>query len=158
MARRFRFNLESVLRYREIMEDQKRREFAEANRLSEEERVRREAMGEERSELQDEIVRLYEEQAPFKSIVDSYAMVGKLDQLMSDSANRQRQLDAIKEQRRQLLVKARQDTQMMETLKERRREEFVREQDKLEQALLDELSIQARARREMEKKIAGEGE
>lgn len=158
MARRFQFNLEAVLRYRQIMEDKKRREFAEASRRAEEERLRREEMAAERSGLQDEIVKLYAEKAPFQSVVDSYHMVGRLDALVTDSQNRQRQLDLVAEQRRQLLVKARQNTRMMETLKERRRDEFNHEQDRAEQALLDELSIQARGRREMEKKAAGEGE
>lgn len=40
----------------------------------------------------------------------------------------------------------------MENLKERRREEFIREQDKIEQALLDDLSIQAQGRRVREAK------
>lgn len=152
MAKRFRFNLDAVLRYRQIMEDQKRRDFAEANRLLEEERLRREEMLRERAEIQDEIVRSFSEQSPFQSIVTSYNMVGKLEVAARDSLGRQERLEAEKERRRQLLVAARQETRMMETLKDRRREEFVREQDKEEQSLLDELSIQARARREREKK------
>ena len=158
MARRFRFNLEPVLRYREIMEDQRRREFAEANRRAEEERLRREELASERSGIQDDIVRLYAEKAPFQSVVASYHMVGWLEGEMIESMNRQRQLDQVREQRRQLLVTARQNTQIMETLKERRREEFNYEQDKAEQSILDELAIQARARRNLERKNSGEGE
>ncbi len=46
---------------------------------------------------------------------------------------------------------------MMEILKDRRKEEFVREQDKVEQTLLDELSIQDRGRKDGERKrIEGE--
>lgn len=158
MAKRFRFNLEPVLRYRQIMEDQKRREFAEANRLVEEERLRREEILHERSEMQDEIVRSFREQAPFQSIVSSYHMVGRLEMAAVESLRRQARLEAEREQRRQHLVKARQDSKMMETLKDRRREEFVREQEKIEQNLLDELSIQARARAGTEKRNAGGGE
>lgn len=153
MARRFRFNLEAVLRYRQIMEDQKRRDFAEANRLVEEERLKREDILRERSEMQDDIVRSFADQAPFQSIVSSYHMVGRLDNAARESSDRQRQLEAEKERRRQLLVAARQNTMMMETLKEQRREEFAREQDKADQAVLDELSIQARGRRERERKL-----
>ena len=146
MARRFRFNLEAVLRYREIMEDQRRRDFAEANRLAEEERLRREDMQRERSGLQDEIVHSFEDRAPFQSVVSSYHMVGRLEQAAAESLRRQAALDAEKERRRQALVAARQATRMMETLKDRRRDEFRREEDKREQSLLDELSIQARGR------------
>ncbi len=155
MARRFRFNLEAVLRYREIMEDQKRRDFAEANRLVDEERLRREDILRERSGMQDEIVKSFQEQAPFQSVVASYHMVGRLEQAAAESLRRQQALEAERERRRALLVEARQETRMMETLKERRKEEFVREQEKIEQTLLDELSIQAKARREREEKLPG---
>ncbi|MDR0362907.1 MAG: flagellar FliJ family protein [Planctomycetota bacterium] len=146
MARRFRFNLDPVLRYRKILEDQRRRDFAEANRAAEEERVHREDIGREREEVQDEIVRLYEEQAPFQVIRDSYYLSSQLEGEAAASLNRQRRLDQALDECRKHLVKARRDTQVMETLKDRRREEFVREQDRLDQALLDELSIQARGR------------
>lgn len=158
MAKRFRFNLEAVLRYREIMEDQRRREFADANRLVEEERMRREEIQRERGELQDEIVHSFAEQAPFQSIVTSYHMVGRLEMAASESVKRQNILEAEREKRRQALVTARQQTQIMESLKERRREEFVREQDKIEQTLLDELSIQARDRRIREEKLQSTGD
>lgn len=157
MARRFRFNLEAVLRYREIMEDQKRREFAEINRMVEEERLRREDILRERGELQDEIVTSFEGQAPFQSVVTTYHMVGRLESAATESAKKQKILEAEREKRRHALVTARQETLMMETLKERRREEFVREQDKIEQTLLDELSIQAQGRRIREEKRQSEG-
>ena len=158
MAKRFRFNLEAVLRYRQIMEDQKRRDFADANRMVEEEKVRREGILQERGEMQDEIVESFASHAPFQSIVTSYHMVGRLEVAANESAQRQRQLEFEREKKRQVLVAARQETKMMETLKERRREEFVREQDKVEQSLLDELSIQARGRREREKKLEAGGD
>ncbi|MDR3210665.1 MAG: flagellar export protein FliJ [Planctomycetota bacterium] len=150
---KFRFNLQTVLRYRKIMEDQRRREFAEASRLAETERGRLGELEAERSEVQDEIVRLYSERAPFQSVVDSYHMIGRLEGLKAASLERQRQLDQVVEDRRKVLVKARQETQIMETLREHRREEFVREQDQREQAIVDELSIQARGRRLREEEL-----
>lgn len=152
MARRFKFNLSAVLRYRELMEDGKRREFAEANRLVEEERMRREDLQRERGEMQDEIVKSFQDRAPFQSIVSSYNMIGRLEQADVESRKRSLLLEAELEKRRQALVRARQETRMMETLKDRRREEFNREQDRIEQTLLDELSVQAKARRDREKR------
>lgn len=153
MARRFRFDLEAVLRYREVMEDQRRRDFAEANRLVEEERLRREGILRERSDLQDEIVRSFEERGPFQSVVSTYHMVGRLEHAAGESQKRQAALEAERERRRQALVEARRETRMMETLKDRRREEFNREQEKIEQTLLDELSVQARDRRIREERL-----
>lgn len=146
MARRFRFNLEAVLRLRERTEDERRRQFAEASRLVEEERLRREGILGERSELQDDIVKSFRERAPFQSVVTSYHMIGKLEQAAAESARRQRALEAERDRRRAALVDARRETRMLETLRERRREEFVREQERVEQLLLDELSVQARER------------
>ncbi len=150
MARRFRFNLEAVLRYRNIMADERRREFLESKKLVDEERLRREEMGRERSAAQDEIVRAFEERAPMSSIMASYRMVGSLESAMQDSLRRERQLAIEVERRRKAMVSANQEKQVMESLKERRREEFVREQDRLEQAFLDELSIQSLGRRRRE--------
>lgn len=156
MARRFQFNLDAVLRYRDIMADERRREFLEAKKLVDEERLRREEMGRERSAMQDEIVKAFEERAPMSSVMASYRMVGKLEAAMQDSLRREKQLEAEVERRRKIMIAANQDKQVMESLKERRREEFVREQDKMEQAFLDELSIQAQGRRRRDAKAEAE--
>lgn len=156
MARRFQFNLDAVLRYRDIMADERRREFLEAKKLVDEERLRREEMGRERSAMQDEIVKAFEERAPMSAVMASYRMVGKLEAAMQDSIRREKQLEAEVERRRKIMITANQDKQVMESLKERRREEFVREQDKMEQAFLDELSIQAQGRRRRDAKAEAE--
>lgn len=152
MARRFRFNLEAVLRYREVIEDQKKRDYLDINRQLNEERLKRDELQQDRSAMQDEIVRGFAEQDSFQSIVSNYNQAGRLENAIGDSLRREQQLRAELERRRVAMVQARMDTRMMETLKERRREEFVREQDRVEQALLDELSIQAQGRRVREAK------
>ena len=154
MARRFRFNLEAVLRYREIREDERRREFLEARRLVDEEKVKQREMNEERGRLQDEIVEAFQSQAPIQSVMNSYHLIGRLDVAVAESLQRQRQLEEEVEKRRLALVAARQETRMMETLKERRKEEFVMEQDRIEQAFMDELSIQSQGRRLREARAA----
>ena len=152
MARRFRFNLDPVLRYREIMENQKRLDFAKATRLVEAERFHREEIRRERGEMQDEIVKSFQEGSPFQSIVASYHMISRLEQETLESLKRSVRLEIEREKKRQVLIAARKETRVMETLKERRREEFAREQDRLEQGMLDELAIQAGARRKKEEK------
>lgn len=147
MAKRFRFNLEAVLRYREIQEDEAKREYLEIKRQIEQERVRREEMNAQRGEMQDEIVRSFEEHAPIQSVTTAYNMIGRIDSAVAESLQRQRQLEAQAEQKRQAMIVASQKKQVMETLKDRRREEFVHEQDMIEQAFLDEMSIQAQGRR-----------
>jgi flagellar FliJ protein len=156
MARRFRFNLDPVLRYREIIEDQRKREFAEMNRRLNEEKLRREEMQRERTAMQEEIVRGFENREPFQTVVASYNMVGRMDNEVAESRRREQQLQLELEKRRQAMVAARMDTRIMESLKERRKEEFVREEDRLEQNLLDELSIQQQGRRRREEAFAAE--
>lgn len=158
MARRFRFNLQAVLRYREIQEDTKRREFLEAQRAVDEEKVKRQEMNQQRGELQDEIVLAFEKHAPIQSVMNSYHMIGRLDTAVAESLRRQRQLEEEVEKRRAAMVVARQETRMMETLKEQRKEEFVREEDRLEQAFMDELSIQTQGRRVREARAAADAE
>ena len=156
MARRFRFNLETVLRYREMQEDQRKREYLEVNRQLNEERLRREDLQRDRGAMQDEIVRGFTEHDPFQSVVSNYNQVGRLENAIGESLRREQQLRAELERRRVAMVEARMDTRMMESLKERRREEFNREQEKAEQSLLDELSIQAQGRRVREAKFEAE--
>ena len=132
MARRFRFNLEGVLRYRGLLEDQRRREFAEASRRVEEERLRREELLGERAGIQDE-------------------------RSAEESDRRRREYEVEAEKRRQNLVAASRDRRVMESLKDRRREDFLREEGRREQSALDELSIQARARR-LAEEAGGGGE
>lgn len=156
MARRFRFNLEAVLRYRTIMEDERRREYLEAKRLVDEEKVKRQEMDAERNRMQDEIVAAFEKQAPIQSVMTSYHIIGRIEQAMVESLKREQQLEVEVEKRRQAMIHARQETRMMETLKERRKEEFVKEQDRVEQAFMDELSIQSQGRRVREARAAAD--
>ncbi len=156
MAKRFRFNLQAVLRYREIQEDERRREFLEAQRLVDEEKVKRAEMDRERIGLQDEIVRAFEEHAPIQSVMASYHMIGRLEGAIAESLKRQQKLEQEVEVRRQAMIAARQQTRMMETLKEARREEYIRELDRVEQAFMDELSIQSQGRRLREARAVAE--
>ena len=147
MAERFRFNLETVLRYRGIIKDRCQREFAAASRRVEEERRRGEDILRERGDIQDEIVKAFQEHSPFQSIIASYRTADSLARSAVESAKRRRELEIEAEKSRQALVEASRDKEVMESLKERRREEFRRDQERQQQALLDEMSIQSRSRR-----------
>ncbi len=156
MARRFQFNLQGLLRYREIMEEEKRRAYLEAKRLVDVEKVKQQDLAKQRDQVQDEIVHALEDSVSVQSVMASYATVGKIDAALAESRKRMTALEAEVEKRRLAMIGARQETRMMETLKDRRREEFIQEQDKLEQAVIDELSIQARGRRVREEIEAAE--
>jgi flagellar FliJ protein len=150
MARRFRFNLQSVLRFREITEDRKKREYMEANREITEERLKREEMQRERTAMQEEIVRGFEKQEPFQSVVANYNTIGRIENAVSESHERERKMQVELEKKRLAMVAASKDKRIMENLRDRRKEEFIREEDRIEQTILDELSIQQQGRRKRE--------
>ena len=156
MARRFRFNLQAVLRYREIIEDQRKRDYMELNRQINEEKLRREDMQRERNAMQDEIVRGFENHEPFHAVVANYHTIGRIETAVSESLRREQQLQAELEKKRKAMVEARMDTRIMESLRDRRKEEFIREEDRLEQNILDELSIQQQGRRKREEAFAAD--
>lgn len=158
MARRFRFNLDPVLRLRKREVDERRREFAEVNRMLQEERQRREDIHHERIGMQEEIVRSFEEQAPFQSIVATYNLIGSLENEITESMRREAALEQELEKRRIAMIEANKQARILEILKERRRTEFLREEERQEQAVLDELSIQAQGRRKREERLAQEEE
>lgn len=147
MAKRFHFNLEVVLRYRQIQEDEAKRVYLDLKRQIEQERVKQEEMDAERGSIQDEIVQAFADHAPIQSITVSYHMIGRLDNAMAESRRRQQQLETMAEQKRLAMIEATQKRKVMETLKDRRREEYNHEQDMIEQALLDEMAIQSQGRR-----------
>lgn len=147
MAKRFRFNLDAVLRYREILEDEAKREYLELRRMIEQERLRREEMEHQRSDMQDEIVRSFEERAPIQAVTTAYHMIGRIDTAVAESRVRQQQLEQRAEQKRLAMIEASKKKKVMETLKEHRREEYMQELDRVEQAFLDEMAIQASGRR-----------
>lgn len=158
MAKRFRFNLEAVLRYRAIQEDEAKREYLELKRLVEQERLRREELAVQRGEMQDEIVQAFAERAPMQAVTTAYSMIGRIESAMAESHRKQAQLEAQAEQKRQIMIVASQKKKVMETLKENRRIEYIQELDRVEQAFLDEMSIQAQGRRLRDAKAAREWE
>ncbi len=122
----------------------------EANRQITEERLRREEMQRERTAMQEDIVRGFENQEPFQSVVASYNTIGRIENAVAESFQRERKMQEELEKRRQAMVAARMETRIMESLKERRHEEFLREEDRVEQLAIDELSVQQQGRRKRE--------
>ena len=147
MARRYRFPLASLLRLRERAEEERKKEFAAALQAVRQEEERRERLAADRAALQGDIVQLYKDKAPFIYITATYRDIGQLAGEILRSEITQRQLEEAAEQTRQRLIEAQRDRKAMETLRDRRKEEFDRETERLEQAALDEMSIRARARR-----------
>lgn len=147
MAKRFHFHLDPVLRYRQILENERKKEFAIANRAWEEERLHRTEMEEERQKTQEEIRALYAAKTKFQEILETYRYVNALDVRLAYLERRLAELDRVREEKREALVKARRDRRALEILREHRKEEHDAQNAAEEQKILDELAIRAARRR-----------
>ncbi len=150
MARRFRFPLEPVRRLRELREAEERRVYAEANRAVEETRLRMEARREERREIQEEVRDLFHAGAPFRECLESYRFIYAADRKLASEARELQGLEATRQEKLAQYLRARRDREALDLLKERRESEHAAEVAREEQAVLDELGIQARRRRREE--------
>jgi flagellar FliJ protein len=148
VTRPFQFRLERVRALRERVEDQAREQLAAS--LST--RMKGEAMLRAANET------FHEAQSGRRGSAEAYvgghellAIQAYLDR--TDRARRAAELDldrhdAEVDARRTALQAAAQDRQVLERLKERRREEHVRESDRRDGVLLDEIAISAHRRAE----------
>ncbi|MFW5857811.1 MAG: flagellar export protein FliJ [Planctomycetota bacterium] len=142
MARRFRFRLEPVLRYRGRIEEERMRDFALAQgRVVEQER-QLEEIASEKAEHQEEIARLSREGVAVDQILEFHRYINTLN---VRAALGQRELAVRREEldrRRADLLEARKDHRALELLKERRWEDHRREEAREEADLVNELAIQ----------------
>lgn len=144
MAKRFRFRLAPVLRYREMIEDDKKRDFAQANRAVEEERMHLEEMERERTATQDAVRDMYGTKGDFHRVVDAFRYINGLEIAMMMSRRKIEALQKIADQKRDVFVGARRDKRALEILKERQEEEAKAEMAREEQQQIDEQGIRLR--------------
>jgi len=142
VARRFRFRLEPVLRQRERVEEARLRDFAEAQRgvVAAEEYLHR--LADEKSQEQQEIVRLYEARAPFEEVLRVHQYLNTVNLRAGFGQRALAQHAAVAAQRRGFLLEARQRRRALELLKERQRAAHRAEQERAERRELDSLAIQ----------------
>lgn len=144
MAKRFHFRLAPVLRYREMIEDEKKRDFALANRAVEEERMHLEEMDRDRIATQDAVREMYRAGGDFHRIVDAFRYMNGLEIAMGMSRRKIEGLQKIADQKRDVFVGARRDKRALEILKERQEEEAKAEMAREEQQQIDEQGIRLR--------------
>lgn len=148
MAKKFKYKLQSVLRYREIIEEERKRDFAQANRLVEEQKARAEALDTERYSLQDDLRTLNAGgEVRFEQMVNTIRYLASLDAGIVTARREEERLRREMEGQRQAFVMARRDKRVLEILKEKRLEAHRKEDDRQHQQVLDELSLRALRRR-----------
>ena len=148
MAKKFKYKLQSVLRYREIIEEERKRDFAQANRLVEEQKARAEALDTERYSLQDDLRTLNAGgEVRFEQMVNTIRYLASLDAGIVTARREEERLRREMEGQRQAFVMARRDKRVLEILKEKRLEAHRKVDDRQHQQVLDELSLRALRRR-----------
>ncbi len=142
MAKKFKFNLDSVLKYRKNIEEKKLLEFSKIQAKVFERKRQIEKMDLVKQEQQDMISKLYHDKADIRSIVDVYRYVNNLD---TQKFNGQKELSVTEfemEQRRGIYLEARKQRKALDLLKDKRKDEYIKNENVEEARVLDDLSIQ----------------
>lgn len=150
MAKKFAFKLDPVLRYRNMIEQNKMKEFAAANRAAEEVRMEQRQIEADRQATQAGIGDLYEGNVPFSEIMEHYRYINILNMNLTMGARKLQQLEKVAEEKRAVYMEARRERRVLEILRERREEEHKKDLEREVQNDLDELGIQAKRRRDEE--------
>lgn len=138
----FDFQLQPVLRHREILEDKSRQDFAEALGRERQLQEQVEARRSELLALQEELRTRQSHGIAVQDLLlfeESIAHVGRrLSVLMREAEEARHEID----RRREALAEASRDRRLLEKLKEKKKEEHGREMARQETILLDEIALQ----------------
>jgi flagellar protein FliJ len=142
MAVKKQFEMQQVLNYRVELEKMRKQEFATARQdldaaedLLEQEKNEATKLAEEFSGRQDKIDSIFE----MRLYADFFAR--KRDEI-KEQQRRVESLDRVLEDRREDLVQATKEKKVMEQLKQKQKEAFLKEQAHKEALLLDEIATQ----------------
>lgn len=140
------FALHQVLNYRTDLERLRKQEFATARQDLDRANDR---LNQERNQAADLAREFAERNGQIDSVVELqlYAdFFARKREQIKQQQERIMALDRILEQRREELVQATQDKKVLESLKEKKEQEFRQEQQRKERDFLDEMSVQKKGR------------
>ena len=140
------FALHQVLNYRTDLERLRKQEFATARQDLDRANDR---LNQERNQAADLAREFTERNGQIDSVVELqlYAdFFARKREQIKQQQERIMALDRILEQRREELVQATQDKKVLESLKEKKEQEFRQEQQRKERDFLDEMSVQKKGR------------
>ena len=139
MPRRFEFNLEPVLRYRRMTEDQRKRAFGEASRRVDEQARKLDGLEREEGDARAEFAGLRSGLlSPTQLRLQESYLVAMERRIRREAAELVKRLQ-VREERRVEFVEARKQVRVLERLRERRMIEYRREVEREEQKILDEV-------------------
>ncbi len=151
MAKKFKFRLEAVLKYRQMVEDEQKRNFAAANAAVEEKRRQAEELDQERAAAVEGLRNVRDAgEVNMRALNDSLRYIGNLEMGAMSVRQEEERLRQQMEGIRQQFVAARRDKRAVEVLKEKRRAAYDAALGQEFQAQLDEISLRALLKRRRE--------
>ncbi|MBN2710944.1 MAG: hypothetical protein JXR97_00715 [Planctomycetes bacterium] len=150
MAKKFDFRLQPVLRYREMIEKEKMKDFAIANREVDEQVLHMNSMQDERDSTQDEVREIYAKNESFDKVVEHYRFINAVDLQLAMGARKLKKLETVRDDKMRVFINSRKDRRALELLKDKKKEEHDYDVSCEVQHELDELSIRAKRRRDEE--------
>ena len=131
----FKFRLEKVLSVYQILEEQAKQEWALQEKLAHEERLKLEVLN-----IQKEEVRAFGyAQGDLALRQAMYGYLAVLEQRISRQTSVIVQQEVLAAQAQETWIKARQEPQKVSTLRENKYEEFLKEELRKEQKILDDM-------------------
>lgn len=142
MAKRFKFNLDTVLKIRENTEKDKLLEFSKAQSSVIDIQKKIERMDKARHENQDMIAKLYKDKADVHYITDYYRYINNLESRKYNAVKELQLNEFEMEKRRSVYLEARKNRRALDLLKDKRLAEHIKAEDHEEAIQLDDLAIQ----------------
>lgn len=131
----FKFRLEKVLNVREIYEERAKNEWATQEQLAREERLKLADLEQKECEIKH-----FGYQQPDTLIrQDMYSFLQVLSKRISRQVLRVREQELAAREAKATWLRARQETEKVSTLREKQYEAFVKDEQKREQKLLDDM-------------------
>jgi flagellar protein FliJ len=144
----FTYNLQSVLEYRQTIEEKKLTEFSEAERNLQKEKERLNGIREQQQALVNELKALRNMECDSRDIALSLKYTEELQKRENRQTEAVRQATAMFEEKRKELLEAVKKRKMMETHKEHQFQEYKTDLISAERRETDDISIQRFARRD----------
>lgn len=148
----FQFRLQRVLKYRETIEDTRKKEFSEISRIYELEAEKLRSLREEQGEKLQELGELQRGILNLLVILFYHAYLARLRTEIDAQEKRVEEVRLEKEQKREALIQASKDKKVLERLRERELEAYQKEEDRKLQVFMDEIGTSKAAREKQEER------
>lgn len=141
MPKRFKFKLETALWHRQLIEDEKKRDFGLAQRDTLTAIRQKEIIEEERARYQQELLNKHkEEHIDPNYIMATHTYIYHLNLALTAAEANIAKLKEIEEEKRAALVEATKRKKALERLREKKLKDYMYELDREEQKFLDDIA------------------